>query len=224
MSGTPARRGRPPRVRPETILDTVGAKEGEDWTMASIAAELGVSEPTVYYYFPSRKDLIEALAGRTFGSLPWPADGADWAQWLTDFATGLLQLYRRYPVLRGYEISTMATEQVGSVQVVERALRFLAGHGFATRDAALAMAMVLTIVQQCGRAEADNGAANGGITERGERMVAIAEKADAPLAAQAYGDPELWDTDLMLRRMLRVALAGIAAELLPDPEPGAEKR
>ncbi|RJQ83585.1 TetR/AcrR family transcriptional regulator [Amycolatopsis panacis] len=224
MTGRPARRGRPPRVRPETILNAVGAKTDGEWTMAGIAAELGVSEPTVYYYFPSRKDLVEELAARVFDEVLLPVnDSGDWEQWLTDFAMRALRIYRQYPFMRDLELSAVATERAGGVQAMENALQVLTAHGFTVQDAVLALVLVLTVVQQCGRAENGDAEAEREARAKTRQLATIAEKAGAGLAASAYANSETWDLEATMRRLLRVTLAGIKAELVsrPGAEPGA---
>src|SRR5690554_3775836 len=121
-TATAPRRGRPPRVTPQAILDAVDAKGASDWTMASIAAELGVSEPAIYYHFSSKQALLAALGARVIADFPLPPRSTDWEQWLTDFALALLDCCRQHPFLLDIDMATAATNQPGSIGLMEELL------------------------------------------------------------------------------------------------------
>lgn len=59
------RTGRPPKTSREQILDAAGAFEASDLQLTTLAQRLGISVKTVYYYFPNRKALLDALTERS---------------------------------------------------------------------------------------------------------------------------------------------------------------
>lgn len=82
-SAASAPRGRRPLLDVErvvdaalVILDTEGL---EAVTLRRVSAELGVSHMTLYGYFASKRELLEALVARTLEeSRPEVVDGVDW--------------------------------------------------------------------------------------------------------------------------------------------------
>jgi AcrR family transcriptional regulator len=207
------RRGRPPRVTPQAILDAVDAKDGSDWTMASIAAELGVSEPAIYYHFASKQSLLTALGTRVIGEFQLPPRSPDWEQWLTDVALALLDCCRQHPFLLDIDMATAATNQPGSIGLMEELLGQLVSCGFTVEGAATACEMVMLVVQAVALAPESDDAQ---LLREQDRLLGLAAEADAQLAAQAYAMPA-WGADGHLRRLLPVALAGIKAQLAPAP-------
>ena len=215
----PVRRGRPPRVSRETILDAVDARGDADWTMAGIASELGVSEPAIYYHFPSKQALVVALGARVLGEFQLPQPREDWEPWLEEFAHRLLAVYRGHPFLQDVDMASVVTLQPGSMHLLEDVLGYLVSCGFTLQDAVYAVHLVMTVVQQFGGTGARSSAQDA------EDLRAAATAADAPLAADVYANPGLWDLDATLHGLLRVCLAGIRTELAPRrTRPGRWKR
>jgi len=207
---TPApRRGRPPKVSPEAILDAVDNKRDGDWTMASIAAELGVSEPAIYYHFPSKHALLVALGARVIGQLPMPAPSDDWEAWLGAFAQEALDFCRAHPFLADVELSAIAMQQTASVRLLDELLRHLVGHGFATEDALIAVTGVMLVVQQFAHPPLVD------LDAQRPHLAALAQASGAELADGVYRTDQYWEADEGFRRVLRVVLAGIRAELAP---------
>jgi AcrR family transcriptional regulator len=64
----PARRGRPPRVTPEQIVDAavalVLAEPGEPLTMARVASSVGLTPMALYRHFKDRDELMDAVVGQ----------------------------------------------------------------------------------------------------------------------------------------------------------------
>jgi AcrR family transcriptional regulator len=60
-------------------------------TMRSLAAELGVAAPTLYWYFDSRAELIAAISGKLLAELPEVQEPSD--DWLATIRTTLLALW-----------------------------------------------------------------------------------------------------------------------------------
>jgi TetR/AcrR family tetracycline transcriptional repressor len=208
---TAPRRGRPPLVTPEAILDAVGSKQGLDWTMAGIAAELGVSEPAIYYHFPSKQALLFALGARVVSELELPSSDLEWEPWLEEFAHRMLGLCRSRPFLQDLDMAMVIGAQPAGVRLLEHILGHLVGCGFTLDDAAVACASVVAVVQPHVAGPSAVGPADLATV----RDVAVV--ANAPLVASYYADPEALDPDAAFRQMLAVALSGIRHELAPQP-------
>jgi AcrR family transcriptional regulator len=198
-------RGRPPKVSPEAILDAVDRKRDRDWTMASVAAELGVSEPAIYYHFASKQALLVALGRRVLEQLPLPEPVDEWEAWLAEFAQGALAFCRSHPFLADVDMSLVAMQQTASVRVLDVLLRRLVDYGFEPEDAAFALAGVMLLVQQFALPPVVDP----------PRLVALAQASGATLAEGVYQADPLWDPDHGFRQMLRVVLSGIRVELAP---------
>lgn len=202
------RRGRPPRVSPEAILDAVDAKKASDWTMASIAAELGVSEPAIYYHFPSKQALLLALGARVMSQLPLPDERDDWETWLVEFAEGTLAFCQQHPFLQDVDMASIAVRQSTSVDLLDRIVGYLTRHGFALTDAVMAIGLVMSLVEQFSRASQ--------VSQLDTRELAeLASDTGATLAERIYSEAALWDPDDVFPRMVRVVVAGIRLELAP---------
>lgn len=63
------RTGRPPKTSREQILAAAGLFEASDLQLTTLAQRLGISVKTVYYYFPNRRALLEALTERAVAEL-----------------------------------------------------------------------------------------------------------------------------------------------------------
>ena len=67
-AGTAPRRGRPPRVTPEQIVDAavalVIAEPDEPLTMARVAHAVGLTPMALYRHFKDRDELMDAVVGR----------------------------------------------------------------------------------------------------------------------------------------------------------------
>jgi AcrR family transcriptional regulator len=59
------RTGRPPKTSRDQILDAAALFEASALQLTTLAEHLGISVKTVYYYFPNRKALLDALTERT---------------------------------------------------------------------------------------------------------------------------------------------------------------
>lgn len=87
---TAARRGRPPRLSREAILDAALAalerKPHEPLTLTRIAAEVEAVPAALYRHFASLDDLLDAVLGRVLGTVEldirrraaWPEQMRDW--------------------------------------------------------------------------------------------------------------------------------------------------
>jgi AcrR family transcriptional regulator len=90
--------GRVPILTREHILDTAERFAIADLSMPALAAQLGVTHSAIYYYFPSRADLLAAMANQAAQRLaPPPRNGQEWDVWLIDAALALRELFIERP-------------------------------------------------------------------------------------------------------------------------------
>jgi AcrR family transcriptional regulator len=98
------RRGRPPRVSADTIVQAALAiletRPTEDFTMTGIAQAVGTTTMALYRYFPSRDALLDAVSIHVFGqfNMQRSAD-AGWQESLFAWACALKATFERYPSL-----------------------------------------------------------------------------------------------------------------------------
>ena len=117
-----ARGGRPPRIRPEEILDVVATRIDEAWTMAGIARELGVSEAAIYYYYPTKADLLVALGQRLFSRLELPRAHGNWQTWLAETGLRLYDFFVESPLMSNASIEATNRCRI-SQAIITRLLR-----------------------------------------------------------------------------------------------------
>lgn len=209
---TTPRRGRPPRVTREAILDAVDTS-GRAFTMAGLASQLNVSEPAIYYHFPSKEALLVELGARVLGELKLPDHALDWEPWLEQFARGLLELYQRHPALHDVDMTVIIASQPAMVRLVDQALSHLVGHGFTVRSAAVALQTVLAVLQPYGTSRNTDDQESMRAAQATLRDIAVV--AEAPLAAALYDDAQYYDVESVLQQQMRIVLAGVRAELEP---------
>lgn len=218
---TGARRGRPPKVSAKRILDAVEAKTEFSWTMAGIAAELGVTEAALYYHFPGKQALLVAAGARVMSQVSEPDYAQPWQQWLAAYAEDVFDSTVRHPFLQDVDMAFAAASSATNLRRGEAMLEALTGAGFSTRNAVLAIQLITTAAHQfaiaLGRYDGTH------IRAQQAELSLLASHAGTPLAAVVYADPETWDVHATAREFLRVTLSGIAAELGPKPAPAPRR-
>ena len=93
------RRGRPPRISRDHIVDAACELGIENLTMAAVAERLGVTHQSLYGWVQDRDELIDLVSDRLIRRieiLP-PADPADWRDSLRSYANGLRRLAEETP-------------------------------------------------------------------------------------------------------------------------------
>lgn len=99
------RRGRPPRLSRETILDAAFAllerEPREPLTVARIAAEAGAVPAALYRHFASLDELLDGVLSRALGGVDRGAvrSRAGWAGQVRDWMTELQRGMLRYPAV-----------------------------------------------------------------------------------------------------------------------------
>lgn len=100
-------------------------------SMPAVAREAGVSIPTVYRYFPTKRDLLDAIypwsVRRTGGAVIPPATSID------DFRNGVRQIFERLDELSDLERAAMASPGAEAVRALSIDRRL--GYARAAADA-----------------------------------------------------------------------------------------
>ena len=117
----------------------------EGISMRRVAAELDVGAMTLYGYFRSKDELLDAAVDLASAEIALPPAGDTWQAQLKDLAEEMLRVLRRYPVAhhiraRGPMISA------GALRSTEAGLSVLIGAGFSHEEAANAWRVFFTYV------------------------------------------------------------------------------
>jgi TetR/AcrR family tetracycline transcriptional repressor len=115
----------------EVGLDTVSTRR--------LAKRLGVEQPSLYWHFRTKKDLLAAMAQAAMAphaTAPLPTPGDDWRTWFLDNTRS----FRRTLLLRrdGARLHAGSTP-TGDLDRIRRKMDFLVGSGVPERDAQMAM-------------------------------------------------------------------------------------
>lgn len=101
--GIPARgRGRPRRLARDTIIQAalvlLDEMSIDRFSMGLLAKSLKAGVMTLYNYFPSRDDLLIAVADEIYCRFDYPAKGAPWQDEVRQWLWTTEDLFQRYPV------------------------------------------------------------------------------------------------------------------------------
>ena len=117
----------------------------ERFSMRRVAAELDVGAMTLYGYFRSKDELLDAAVDLAAAEIGLPPAGETWQEQLRSLAVEMLRVLRRHPVAyhiraRGPMISS------GALRSTEAGLAVLIGAGFSQQDASKAWRLLFTYV------------------------------------------------------------------------------
>ncbi|KUM84283.1 TetR/AcrR family transcriptional regulator C-terminal domain-containing protein [Streptomyces pseudovenezuelae] len=115
----------------EVGLDTVSTRR--------LAKRLGVEQPSLYWYFRTKKDLLAAMAEAAMAphaAAPLPTPDDDWRTWFLDNTRS----FRRTLLIRrdGARLHAGSTP-AGDLDRIRRKMDFLVASGVPERDAQMAM-------------------------------------------------------------------------------------
>lgn len=152
MSSPARRRGRPPRITREQIVQAA-RDAGEQPSMADVARALDVAPGALYHHVRDRDELLELVAARVLEETAFddwtPADDAPWQEYVRAYATAFRSALLANPgAVRYVRLTTAAT--AGRLPQMDRFVGVLRGAGFALHDAAHALQFVNLLV--CGEA------------------------------------------------------------------------
>jgi AcrR family transcriptional regulator len=122
------RSGPAPQYTRADIVRVALDKHPTDLSMRAIAKSLGLSPTALYRYFPSREDLLYAVAEEVSDALILPPPNDDWRQWLTELAVRWRQLALDYPCILDPALGT--TMESAGFRIVQAVDDVLAAHGF----------------------------------------------------------------------------------------------
>ena len=98
----PGARSREPLSRERILtaaVDFVDRNGLDELSMRKLGSDLGVEAMSLYRYFPSKSELLDAMTGQLVGQLRLPAVDTDWRAALTDFALSYRDVARAHPRL-----------------------------------------------------------------------------------------------------------------------------
>ncbi|MET9692608.1 TetR/AcrR family transcriptional regulator C-terminal domain-containing protein [Streptomyces sp. NPDC006514] len=118
------------------LLDDVGL---ESVSTRRLAKRLGVEQPSLYYHFKTKKDLLAAMAEAAMAPhahTPLPSSEDDWRTWFLDNSRS----FRRTLLMRrdGARLHAGSTP-TGDLDRIRRKMAFLVTSGVPEREAQMAM-------------------------------------------------------------------------------------
>jgi TetR/AcrR family transcriptional regulator, tetracycline repressor protein len=118
------------------LLDDVGL---ETVSTRRLARRLGVEQPSLYYHFRTKKDLLAAMAEAAMAphaNAPLPSPNDDWREWFLENSRS----FRRTLLMRrdGAQLHAGSTP-IGDLDRIRRKMTFLVTSGVPERDAQMAM-------------------------------------------------------------------------------------
>ena len=98
----PRRPGRPSRTSLDELVAAATHLGLDRFTLAGVAARVGVGESTVYNYVTGRDQLYSIAAAEAFAELDVEVDADGWSTYVDTIAERVVDLVRRHPGLREY--------------------------------------------------------------------------------------------------------------------------
>jgi len=106
------RRGRPPRIGLQNIIDAVLQGTGE-LTLAAVAGKLGTTPQALYHYVQSHSELVELVFHELVNKRVHPEpDGKDWVEYAFALGHFMAEAYNAVPGLADYSIGTPRKERM----------------------------------------------------------------------------------------------------------------
>lgn len=213
-SMAPRRRGRPPRVSRDSIIDAARALPADELSMQAVADRLGVDRSTINYHFTDRADLFATVASVALSERLAdyaPPNDDDWREWVTSYARfvygalvahGAITLYVPLPI--GRDASALAPGE-GLIQKLQQA-------GFDENTVSQAMGYISEVVH----AMAQNRIliAQGGHPQGAELIKFFsAQPAEALPGLRGLTILEPLGSAAHLEFALRMIVSGLEAEL-----------
>jgi AcrR family transcriptional regulator len=203
------RRGRPPRISQDRIVEAAVELGLDSFSMQGIADRLGVTPPALYSHVAGREevlDLVNTALLRHMAAFSSTAD--DWRAWLTDFAHEV----RRHLTPSASALMVDLRGPAASVRVGmgERGLQLLMDSGFTPAEAGYVVWLVFRVAITAG---AEQGTGLAGYVDDTGNVLGPRASSTVP-ATQAVHDALVsegpHDT---LERDLQIVLDGIARRL-----------
>jgi AcrR family transcriptional regulator len=122
------------------LLDSHGL---EALSMRRLAGELGVGTMTLYHYFPSKRDLLDAVVDIAFADAAPPELEGSWRDQLRSLSRAGREVLSRHPSL-AYIRATEPILRPDALRFSELGLRILEDAGFDTDEAVKAFRLLFT--------------------------------------------------------------------------------
>jgi len=148
---TKNRRGRPPRLSREAILEVADGIPIGEISMLRISKVLRTTDAALYYYFPTRDALMRALADRYSRGIHPCTDLRDWRVWMRDYATQIRAVLKRHPGAADFMAIGGPTGPY-QLSLIETALGVMTKDGVPVEKAWLIYASVVNHVLKCAQA------------------------------------------------------------------------
>lgn len=209
------RRGRPPRISREQIVDAARAAGG-DVRMTDVARALDVAPTALYHHVRDRDELLELVAARVLEETAFddwaPPHDAAWDEFVRAYALAFRQaMLANAGALRYVRLTTATT--AGRLDQIDRLVAALRRAGFALHDIAHAVQHVNLLV--CGeaweRALTEPGRTGPQLAEFDRAVAARAD--ELPALAGLAGPDSRPDADSQFTFALDCLIAGLAARL-----------
>jgi AcrR family transcriptional regulator len=143
--------GRPPKLSREAILGAARSLPPHEVTLAAVGAQLGVTSPALYRYFPDRTAILEALAAEAREQLVPPPADLPWEEWLRAAARMERDLWRVHSDL--YTSADYRASATPLAQIMIVGLEVMIRAGFAADDALVGLTIVSELAHAVGHAE-----------------------------------------------------------------------
>lgn len=136
------RRGRPPKITREQIVEAVLAEGFAGLTVPAVADRLGVTTMTLYRHAATRSDLLAMAWDHVLAHHTWPRTEGRWREVLDRHATALWDLLAEYP---GAVSELSGVMSAGMVDLYDGLAVSLVRQGFTADDAVLAVDTVIDL-------------------------------------------------------------------------------
>lgn len=196
VSETGRTRGRKPTLSRAAILDAARSLKPHEVTLAAVGAQLGVTSPALYRYFPDRAAILEALASEAREQITPPPSDLPWDEWLREAGRRERSLWETHSEL--YGAADYRANSTPVVRIVTEGLRVLIAAGFSPSDALVGVTSISELAHAIGHAGTSR---SRGSTEGLEEVQAL------------LGDALPISLDQLLEESMAVVIDGLRPRL-----------
>ena len=129
----------------ETALALIDSEGLDALSMRRLASELGAGTMTLYHYFPSKRELLDAVVDVAFADEELPRLEGSWREQLAGLSRGARETLTRHPGLAQIRMATPILRPE-ALRLTEAALGILQDAGFDTDEAVKAFRLLFTYV------------------------------------------------------------------------------